>query len=179
MSDASRDSLEYDSDIICDDDDDELSCNSRSKYSHENIDDENEENSTFNQKYRKNNESAKRSSFSIDNILGLEKKTKTNEIDRKNVFFDENNKIFIRPIPLIAASNEINPLSIEQSNQLHLELSRNKFHYHSPVLVSHSGSPTSSSIYNQNAGFSYANWIEMQNKTNISHGNFIFGYQGL
>lgn len=109
-------------------------------------------------------ESPKKNIFSIDNILGIDNNT-------KNIKHNESEKYFIRPIPLIAASQENS--AFKKREKLfgdHQGLQN--------LHTSNSVAPTPSSISNQNGGFLYANWIELQKSNMGNQGNFIFGYHG-
>lgn len=116
----------------------------------------------------KQQESSKKNSFSIDNILGL---------DNRRIKRNESEKYFIRPIPLLATSQEISAFNLNNKK-------RDKFYNGSQSLAINLQSannteiPTPSSVSSQNGGYLYANWIELQ-KTNMGHqGNFLFGYHG-
>lgn len=112
-------------------------------------------------------ENSKKNIFSIDNILGLDN-------SNKKIKRNENEKYFIRPIPLIATSQEMSAFKKRERfyNNNHQSLAIN---LHSP----NAETPTPSSVCNQNGGYLYANWIELQKSSMGHQGNFLFGYHGM
>lgn len=113
-------------------------------------------------------ENSKKNIFSIDNILGIDNNNRNN--NNKNFKHNESEKFFIRPIPLIATSQEISAFKKrERCFSSHQSLALN---------LHTAETPTPSSISNQNGGFLYANWIELQKSNMGHHGNFLFGYHG-
>lgn len=153
----SNDSFRVDSDE--DDNDNDLIINNSFS------DDEN----NFNILRDKNNDeirNSKKNLFSIDNILGLDK----NKLKHNN---KESDKYFIRPIPLIPPTTQEISISAFKKKE--------RFYYNSSLaLNSLAETPSPSSVPNQNGGYLYANWIELQSKANIAgtQGNFLFGYHG-
>uniref|UniRef100_A0A336KMZ2 CSON011266 protein n=1 Tax=Culicoides sonorensis TaxID=179676 RepID=A0A336KMZ2_CULSO len=121
-------------------------------------------------------ETKKKNPFSIDNILGLDKSAKIR---------NESEKYFIRPIPIIPSTHEISAFKKREKFYNHYQ----NFTHNLNLPCNNDGSsnkieitsPSSQITSSQNGGFLYANWIELQSKSNMStnhQGNFLFGYHG-